>query len=333
MEESIIKSFNAYVCKKRGFKPSTAETYLTQVRIFLKHVGKEFDPEKVENEDIIEYLHALRVKYNRKENHRQAVKAALSIFFKFIALEYGIPNPAAELPVIKKEFSDPVYPSETEVEQILLQADTHKKENFRKRNTAALAILPLTGIRMQEFEKIRVGDISIIHKGGNATHFELVVSAGKGSYSRTIPFGLLSKPDICTELFVRYYMWVKLELKQPLNKPLFFHFKYNNKPENRDLCFGRKGIEYLLRRTRKKAGIDKRIVPHSFRHFYATYGIINGIDIITLSKYMGHANIQTTMAYIHLAQREGGDSLNHSAVVNIKTPAYLRGYASLMRDI
>ena len=55
----------------------------------------------------------------------------------------------------------------------------------------------------------------------------------------------------------------------------------------------------MIKEAGKRASIeDKRVSPHTFRHFFSVQCILNGIDIYTLSKLLGHSEISTTQRYL-----------------------------------
>ncbi len=57
-----------------------------------------------------------------------------------------------------------------------------------------------------------------------------------------------------------------------------------------------------MRETLKKSSINKQVNLHSLRHSYATHLLEEGVNIVTLKELLGHANITTTMIYLHVAQ-------------------------------
>jgi len=65
-----------------------------------------------------------------------------------------------------------------------------------------------------------------------------------------------------------------------------------------------RGISWVLRENLKKTTITKKVNLHSLRHSYATHLLEDGVNIVTLKELLGHAEITTTMIYLHVAQCE-----------------------------
>ena len=57
-----------------------------------------------------------------------------------------------------------------------------------------------------------------------------------------------------------------------------------------------------MKRIAKDAGITKEVCVHTLRHTYACHLLEAGMNIVTLKELMGHANIETTMEYLHICQ-------------------------------
>ena len=63
-----------------------------------------------------------------------------------------------------------------------------------------------------------------------------------------------------------------------------------------------RGVQWIVREARKHSGIQKEVTTHSLRHSYATHLLEMGLDIMSVKDLLGHADIQTTLTYLHVAQ-------------------------------
>ena len=63
-----------------------------------------------------------------------------------------------------------------------------------------------------------------------------------------------------------------------------------------------RGAQWVISQAVKKAGIIKEVSLHTLRHTYATHLLEQGVNILTIKELLGHANINTTMIYLHLAR-------------------------------
>jgi site-specific recombinase XerD len=67
-----------------------------------------------------------------------------------------------------------------------------------------------------------------------------------------------------------------------------------------------KVVWYACQQAARRAGIDKRVHPHTLRHSFATHLLEDGYDIRTIHELMGHKDVSTTMVYTHVLNRGAG---------------------------
>lgn len=94
------------------------------------------------------------------------------------------------------------------------------------------------------------------------------------------------------------YMAKGLQKYIPAENPHVWLFN-GKEPDGR---YSVRGISWVMRETLKKTSIKKDVNLHSLRHTYATHLLEEGLNIVTLKELLGHAEIATTMVYLHVAQ-------------------------------
>jgi integrase/recombinase XerD len=68
-----------------------------------------------------------------------------------------------------------------------------------------------------------------------------------------------------------------------------------------DKAMSQRGTQWVVYQAVKRAGIRKEVHTHTLRHSYATHLLEQGVNILTIKDLLGHANIETTMVYLHIA--------------------------------
>jgi site-specific recombinase XerD len=69
-----------------------------------------------------------------------------------------------------------------------------------------------------------------------------------------------------------------------------------------DSRYSQRGVQWAVKQAAKAGGISKEMTVHTLRHTYATHLLEEGLDIMTIKDLLGHACIDTTMVYLHVAQ-------------------------------
>ena len=149
-----------------------------------------------------------------------------------------------------------------------------------ERDLAMFELLYGCGLRASELLGLRDGDVDL--EGG------LVRCVGKGDKERIVPMG-----GAATEALGRYLCDGRRTLQHGRRRPELFL-------NARGGALTRQGLDYLLRRYLRKAGLLGRASTHTFRHSFATHLLAGGADLRSVQEMLGHANVATTQLYTHV---------------------------------
>lgn len=248
-----------------GFSKRTLKMYLCYVDEFFNFIKK--DPKQIERADVINFM-AHKVGQGASDSTMALVYSALRHFFK----EFLKSDIMEEIKRPKKGKKLPVVMTKEEVKKIL---DATKK----KRDRLILMLLYSSGLRVSEVTKLKIKDLNLAEKTA-------IVRGGKGNKDRLV---ILSE------------QWVE-EIKQYLArrrvKSEYVFCKGNGTPVSVD------SIQRAVRKARIKAGINKNITPHSFRHSFATHLLEAGESIRKIQELLGHSNLSTTQIYTKVSTEE-----------------------------
>ena len=170
------------------------------------------------------------------------------------------------IPIPKREATVPVYLTEQEVDAMITSA-------YNLRNAFVISLLYSSGIRLSELISLNRGQIV-------DRRFTVI---GKGK-----------KPRLCfiderTEQLMDAY----LKSRHDHNSALVVSF------ENKARMTAT-NVQLLVRNSAARAGIDKKVTPHTLRHSFATNFLRNNGNMRYLSAMLGHASLETTMMYAHV---------------------------------
>ena len=252
-----------------GDSISTAERRARRIKALKKSINIE----KLAMKQIYSYIESRMRKGIKKKTLRIEMKD-LEYWFKFLGMN-------TKLPTFKKEPApEPFIPSDDLIKNILNYCDKQPNKEVWLRNKLIIETFIFTGARIGELVNINLEDL----KDGS-----LYIRSEKNERNRLVPL-----PD---NLFK--------ELLEYINK-------YRMNTDSRALFTSKKGrIDYnyirkVIKELGKKFG-KPELHPHSFRHYYATTLLANGMDIRMVQILLGHASISSTQIYTHVSQQKVGE--------------------------
>lgn len=146
---------------------------------------------------------------------------------------------------------------------------------------AIVLLLLDSGIRVSECKEIELDDV-------NLENGCIMIRNGKGSKERIVPVGSLVQKTL--------WKYIKQFRPQPLTQQVKALFL-----SDKGLPLTRNGIQQMLRRYGKRAGINGiRCSPHTLRHTFAKNYLLNGGDIFSLQKMLGHSSLASVRLYVNL---------------------------------
>lgn len=248
----------------RHYSPTTIRLYLHSVAEFAQHFHKS--PDQLGPEQIREYQLFLRKDKQASQSTCIQLVCALRFFYthtlnRKIEIE--------RIPFPRRERKLPLILSREEVKALL-------EAPGKLRDRAVLAVLYGSGLRVAEAAQLKPGDI-------DTRRNVLWVRQGKGRKDRQtlLPARLL-------ELLRRYWR---------AERPGEWLFP----GADRTRPMGPKTIYLACRGAAQAASILKPVHPHSLRHAFATHLLEAGVNLRTIQLLLGHANLETTARYLHVA--------------------------------
>ena len=262
--ENVVRKLEQQVTL-RGQSKSTLNNYIRRIALFVIRFGKL--PEQIDPEEINEYLVALA--RDPKSPSRSSFKHmvyGLRYYYRLM----GMNKNAIALPSLKRDTKLPVILNYQELKE-LFAVPTLLKQRI------VLALIYSAGLRGQEVINLKISDVDFERK-------VIHIRQSKYKKDRIVP--------LAETMAVGLKKYLKAE-----NPHLWL---FNGKePDGR---YSVKGLSWVMRENLKKTSIKKDVNLHSLRHSYATHLLEQGLNIVTLKELLGHADITTTMLYLHVAQ-------------------------------
>jgi len=256
--------------QRRNYSDDTIRNYLRTVEEFAKHFGHR--PDKLGLNELRQYqAYLLKV---RKQAVGTVVNRVAALRFFFVRT-LRRPEFREFLPYPRDRRSLPDILSRDEVAGLINAASNL----FRR---ARLMTLYGTGMRRSEAAHLRVKDV-------DSKRMLIRVNQGKGGRSRDLPLS-----PALLETLREYWRW---------RKPQTYLFTTRYTRLGPHSPISDKTVWIACQDARVKAGITKRVTPHTLRHSWATHLLEAGTDLRTIQVLLGHGDLETTAQYLHLSQK------------------------------
>lgn len=285
-----LNSYLHYLAIERGFSEGTVRAYQLDIEKglipFLHQRGKS-KVEEVTKDDIRVYMDFLT---NGKSNlpvTRARKLAAIKSFFKYLVESEELEtNPASSIKSPKIPQRQPTYLSDDDCLRLLKSVAHKARPKVKERDMAIIILLLHLGLRVSELTSLKLVDvdlercqIKITRKGNKEQYLHLNSEA-----VNTLAKYLASRPDT-------------------RNGNCFVGVSGGN--------LHRTHIYGIVKKYLKLAGINKgKYGPHLLRHTFCTRLHQKGVDPFTIKDLAGHRNLNTTMRYITIENREHTEAIN-----------------------
>ncbi|MFD0860862.1 site-specific tyrosine recombinase XerD [Sungkyunkwania multivorans] len=285
------KDFENYLKIERGLSDNSIENYLLDVKKLVKFLDQntmKISPLDIDEESLKRFVYEIAKEVNARSQAR--VISGLRSFFNYLQFEdYRPTNPMAliETPKIGRKLPDTL--SISEIDKLIASIDLSKPEG--ERNRAMLETLYSCGLRVSELIGMQISDL-FFEEG-------FIKVTGKGDKQRFVPIAPATQ-----RLIDRYRREIRVHLSIPKEFEDTLFLNRRGKQLTRAMIFT------IVKQHAIKAGVKKKISPHTFRHSFATHLLQGGADLRAIQQMLGHESITTTEVYMHLDRNDLAKVIN-----------------------
>ena len=279
-----------YLPRLKGSSRHTINSYRDSLKFFLLFLARSngsvdtLSFADVDVNRVADFLEHLETERHNSIGTRNIRLAAIHSFFRYVASMFPehvcLAQQILSIPFKRMRTRSIEYLEFEELTAVLEQIDHSTLDG--RRDYALMTLMFNTGARVQEIVDLKANDLHL------STPFQVHIF-GKGRKERVCP--IWAK----TAGILRKYLE---ERKINPSNPLTLFMNHLGTPLTRF------GIRYILEKYVSKAAENnpslknKRLHPHSMRHSTAVHLLRSGVDIVTISNWLGHVSIDTTNKYI-----------------------------------
>ncbi len=273
-----INEFESFLRIERSLSVNTIEAYLGDISKLAEFIKENYDnrkPADVTFKDLEQFLKWLNLDNARS---RSRILSGIRSFFRYMVIEGKMDeNPATLIESPRLGIKLPEVLSVEEIDMVISAIDLSKSEG--QRNRAIIEILYGCGLRVSELISLRITDLHFMDGFISVT--------GKGDKQRLVP---VSDQAIKQ---VNLYLPDRNSLATIYDENILFLNRRGRK-------LSRVMIFTIIKDLVARAGIKKKVSPHTFRHSFATHMVQAGADLRAVQEMLGHESIMTTEIYTHI---------------------------------
>ncbi|MEH6656746.1 site-specific tyrosine recombinase [Leeuwenhoekiella marinoflava] len=289
--QKSLTDYKLFLKLERGLSENSVINYGLDVAKLINWINENSvkeNPLSIHRERLQEFIYAKAKTLNAASQAR--LISGLKGYFDYLVFEdYRRDNPTdlIESPKVGRKLPDTL--SEKEIDSIIESIDLSTPQG--ERNRAIIETLYGCGLRVSELLNLKLSDL-FFDEG-------YILVTGKGEKQRFVPIAPI------TQKYIDIYINEIRAHEDP--KPEFTNTLFLNR---RGAQLTRAMIFTIVRNHTQKAGIKKKISPHTFRHSFATHLLQNGADLRAIQQMLGHESITTTEVYMHVDRTHLADVMN-----------------------
>jgi len=275
-----LERFRDYLALEAGNSGNTVASYLRDITRLAEYATSHGakSPEQLSAARLREFIYFLKDLGLATTTIGRQI-SAIRTYFKFLVGEgLAARDPSERLESPKRWRTLPAVLSVSEVEQLLQAPNTDEPLAIRDR--ALLEFAYATGVRVSELVALKLQDI--LFEDGVARVF------GKGAKERLVPVGRRALGAVAL-----YARQIRPTLDRGHGRGVLFL-------NARGTPLSRVGAWGVIKASARRAGLAKRVTPHTLRHTFATHLLEGGADLRAVQEMLGHVDLATTQLYTHV---------------------------------
>ncbi len=289
--EHAVKQFLEHQLAN-GRSPHTIGAHQRDLKLLINYLGGEIQVERITPHDLDRFILSDPVTRQSDGRPKQPTsidrtKATIKGFFRWLT-DTGVlaRNPSAGICIRRNNRKPPVYLTEDE-RRSLLKTIRHHKGWQANRDLVIVTLFLHTGIRLSELVNLDIADVNLLDK-------RIMIQAKGGQ----IVYRFLNAK---VRAVLHYYL--KERKKVFAESQALFLSQIMDRITTRQ-------VQRRLDQWIAKAGIDKRVTPHTLRHSFATSVYARTSNLLAVQQALGHASVTTTQVYAHLLDESLEEALD-----------------------